>query len=226
MKLISYAFTASLLLTLSLDVNAAILLDYQPDANAGYGWFSIAGVGQQVSERFTLGANATVTSVEWFGFFDGDPAATGAFTVEFFSDENGLPATSGFAVTTNGILTGTDTGLANIYNGGPIYRWETPITPVDLDGGTTYWLGVKTSSSGRLWLWSHSTPDGSNDFVVRYADAEPWVASTPDRPSRDHQAFVLNGEYGAVPEPCSLAIFGIGAVFLVRPPCSAAATGC
>lgn len=74
----------------------------QPNNYTSTGFFS-DGEGNQIADEFTLGANARIVQINWFGYSTTFPGpilvdtVPRPFTVRFYSDTGaGLPATSAF----------------------------------------------------------------------------------------------------------------------------------
>lgn len=154
----------------------------------GLGWSSNAG-GQQVVQEFSLANNDTVTTISVYGLSTagGVNNTPQAFVLEFFADVAGTPNQTSFYSTTTAAIAGVDSGV----NWGvwTIYKYTFEVPAQSLSGGTTYWLGAK--STGTSWIWSAAASDGSGDLWSRYGDGAAWYQSSQG--SRDNHAFELEG---------------------------------
>jgi hypothetical protein len=157
-------------------------------------------------DNFALGSSASISSINFTGEYDNDPAPppflTG-FTLSIYSDSLGQPG--GLLYTQIVSSNANETLVA-----GQTYTYGINFTSsFAAAGGTTYWVSVVSDldqKSGNVWGWSSGTGgDGSS-----YQD----VTGLP----RTHQfydlAFTLNGDVTgdgtSVPEPISISIFGAG----------------
>jgi PEP-CTERM motif len=190
-------------------VQAALLYSAPPVGNTFTGWDSNSGQKQQIVQEFSLGTGGTVDTISFFGFHDsGTPSIGSTFVLEFFADIAGSPAANPFYSHTTAVVAGVDTGI-NTFNNKDIFRWDFSVPGVGLSAMTQYWFGVKSNSADR-WVWSHSASDGSGSLWFRFDDASAFEEFGGNI-GRDNQAMEFATSAAAVPEPTSLAIFGIGA---------------
>lgn len=187
-------------------VNATVIVDYELDENAGFGWNSNAGA-QQIAEAFTVDTATTATDITWWGFFH-DDSTIGDFDVLFFSDSSGTPDAVEFSLTSMLGLAGTATGLTNT-SGNAIFEFSMSLGSLGLAAGD-YWVSIRSSNGSPLFAWSHSSTDGTGNVFARFADDGAWEEFTTG--DRDRQAMQLIG----VPEPTSLLLIALGFIGLRR----------
>lgn len=196
----------------------------------GAGYVSDFDLGTQAADDFTLGAGAsTVTDIHWWGAYSPNPATPPAddFTVRIFAQgTSGLPLVTPLHEINAGSAGRTATGdqirveQSSIIIGEPptydtfdVYKYWVDIAPLPLVAGTRYWLSVvnnTTANPDHDWMWVHSATGNATDNVFRFSDAEAWFVSANSN-ARFDLAFNLTGDItGNIPEPSTLAIFGLG----------------
>jgi len=166
---------------------AAVIYSAPPDTTASLGWASNVST-QMIVQDFSLGSNATTTTISVYGASQALGNAPQAFVLEFFNDNAGTPDATSFYSTTTAAISGVDTGLN--WGAYDIYKYTFSVPAQFLSGGTTYWFGAK-STSATTWVWSHATSDGSNNVWYRNFDGAAWQQSAQGL--RDNQAFELEG---------------------------------
>ena len=178
------------------------------------------GDGGEVTEYvlandFTLASATSVTGgaiyivgVGGIGSWDG------TFDYWLFANTTG---NSPGAVLASGSATGVSTtsiGPQNWTLGGDVFRIDFNLaSPFSAAAGTNYWLGVHLSTNYNrdniYWVRTPLTAaQGSRNYYSQGGTFNNWTSPFAE------QAFYLNGvpAGGAVPEPTSLAIFGLGAL--------------
>ncbi|MCG8692160.1 MAG: hypothetical protein MI806_13210 [Minwuiales bacterium] len=211
-------------LGLSGAANAAALFS-KPNNPSSSVLFSDFPTGQQTADEFSLTTGATVTGVGWFGFyfdqFADDATVNRQFVIRIFNDVAGAPATTAFyqdTVTVSGVDTGTNSTSFGIYD---IYEYSSLITPVDLLGGTQYWLSVlENDPTTSQWGWQASTTVDGDLVATRQSEGGDWLVQdfsnqTGANRKRNEMAFNLSGDPldpdpVAVVEPGMLALLGLG----------------
>ncbi|MFM8175898.1 MAG: PEP-CTERM sorting domain-containing protein, partial [Pirellulaceae bacterium] len=150
---------------------------------------------------------AGVTALGGVGNWDG------VFGYSLFADSGsnspGTQLTSGLATKTT-----TNVGPNNWPAGGDVYRIDFNfVTPFSAAAATKYWLGVHLSADyirdHIFWVHTDNTGlNGTRGYRSQNGLFNNWTLTGYEN------AFYLNGTPagGPVPEPTSLAIFGLGAV--------------
>ena len=179
-------------------INSAILSDPNP-------------VGQILADDFTLAPGASIiTDVHWTGLYAGNNVpATDNFTVQFFLDTgSGAPQLLPLLSLPIGNAVRTDTGI-DFIGGIDLFRYSIDVAPIVLLPATPYWISIYNSADDTTWAWGgRLTGSPSDVLAVRtQGPTSAWCcASTGNR--LDFQ--LTNDALGAaVPEPASVALFGI-----------------
>jgi hypothetical protein len=173
-------------------------------ANGGY--FASTPTGYLQYDSFVLTANATVTSVSWYGvdlneLLGWTPVNPTSFTVTIHADAGGAPGAQLSFTTVEDSAGATDTGIDLLglnlfsYNG-------TLAAPFAATAGTRYWIGISDPTSNANWFWaSGSGTDGVHAAIVGGSLGA----------YEDDLSFTLAG---TVPEPGSALLFVLGAAGL------------
>ena len=168
----------------------------QNDTNGGgFGNFAT------VYDNFTLGASATITSVDWVGgYYNGSPSAISGFTLSIWGDSGGQPGAL-LATTSAGGNAGETLVSGNIYS------YSLGIAGFAATGGSQYWLSIVPDIGfPPQWGWATSIAGD----LVGYQDFFGTRSQVPT-----DFAFTLNGTAAVVPEPSTLAIAALGALGFV-----------
>lgn len=190
-------------------------LSDQPSAQS---FFSDAIAGQFFSQRmadnFTLDADATATSVRWWGgsqnfqFADIDNMAS--YTVVLYeADSAGGPGSVIYSdtVTDKNIRLGLSQTGATLFGGGIEYAYTLELeSAVALSAGTEYWISVGATlvdGGADAWVWSGS----SAGDLVNATDFFSGGGYTVFDPTFNDMAFEI------IPAP-STALMGFGIVGL------------
>jgi hypothetical protein len=173
--------------------------------------------------EFTLSAPATITGMQWVGWYasDGYPT-TPTFSYEILKDNSGTPISPTTGITTNSENYG-GTALTNLTysNTGMPYASVdgfTADTSISLAAGS-YWLSIYATdsiSTSYLFNWAptYAGTMYSLDGLDQGFDPNNWGIVANDAP-----AFALTGTASGVtppptttPEPISMIFFGTGLV--------------
>ena len=176
----------------------------------------------ETADRFALSEGASiVTDVHWWGmYFNESSDQADAFEVRIYTDNPsnpGLPTNVGTEIyvadvgsgsrTATGQLVATGGGLgSNVMARLPIFGYSAVlVTPFEATVGTTYWLSI-VNASARGWVWAlhePADPAGGYSYIAQSSSDTPVFNYV--YPGRT--AFQLTG---AVPEPATLALLGLG----------------
>lgn len=184
---------------------------YAETANGGY-WAS-AVEDLYHYDTFSLGSDALIQSVTWYGMgieeaFGLPPAHPTTFTVSIYADTGlGMPGALLSTTTMGNGASATDTGI-DFAGQLSVFQFSgTLSTPFQARAGSVYWIGISDPTSYASWFWSSGTGgDGVHAGLIE-GGAQPGL--------EDDMAFVLTGTVGAVPEPASAALFALGAAALL-----------
>ena len=185
--------SADLLYNQSFDTVAGTGYASQNDTNAG-------GLGNFATtyDNFTLPNLSTVTDVSWTGLYSGTISPIAGFTLQFYSDNGGVPGLSVYSTYITGTANETDIGS---FNGFESYTYAATLgSSFTALGGTQYWLSIVPDLGyPPQWFWATGTGgDGAGYQVFQGTGA----ASTHD------MAFSLSGL--ATPEPFTFGMMGLG----------------
>jgi hypothetical protein len=163
-------------------------------------------------DTFSLGSDALVQSVTWYGM--GIEEAFGlpanhptTFTISIYADSGiGMPGTLLSTSTIGNGANATDTGIdfAGLLS---IIQFSGSLaTPFQAHAGSVYWIGISDPTAYASWFWSSGTGgDGVHAGLIT-GGAQTGLT--------DDMAFTLSGTVSAVPEPASAALFALGAAAL------------
>ena len=180
--------------------NAATILS-KPLNLTLFGWNSnFPNNLQQSTDDVQLIAASTVDMIEWYGF---GGAGTTSFRIRFFTGVADNAVTVHF-YQDDVTATAVDTGFDHV--GFDVFKYTADITDVLLMAGTRYELSIM-STLASTWTWNHSDSEGGDDLFHRDGDADDWREI--GGPGVDSHAFTLLSAM-RVPEPGTLAIFGLG----------------
>ena len=165
-----------------------------------------------VYDNFTLAANSTLTSVDWYGGYFNPPSQgviTG-FTITIYQDNAGTVGASYATVTIPGNANETFVGFDSIPPGDiPAYSYSSITGAIPLLGGTQYWMSIVADAAfPPQWGWEDGSGGDGTAYRTFFGVTDPYPADF---------AFTLNGtptDVVAVPEPSSLVVLGAGLVSL------------
>ena len=160
--------------------------------------------------QFTLSSAATITGMEWWGFYynGNTPPAADLFDYDIQMNPGGGGQPSGDI--TSGVLGGlsvTDTG--NVCDGCEVYQYNASAS-ISLPAGT-YYLSIydTVSNPGNTFTWCTSTESatGTEEWSYDTSGVYGWLG-VPE----DGLAFNLTGESSGafVPEPATMTLLGLG----------------
>lgn len=154
------------------------------------------------SEDFTLTTATTITDIHFWSVDRG--LTDGTISWQIYADSTGAPG----AVLTSGNTAVTRTATGNVLGFGTEFENDFNITPFLLGAGT-YHLGLHNgalSNTTRDEFYWETT--AGNATTRGQEDIAPFGGGWSNN-GQEH-AFYLTGVTGAVPEPASLALLGIG----------------
>lgn len=156
--------------------------------------------GQLVADNFALPGAASLQSLSWWGgYVVALGAVTDLFQLRLYSDISGKgTVVEEFkSVAAKGLATAlTDASGLQVFQ----YDYLLP-KPVNLSGGTTYYLSVEYETDGLSnWFWLAGS-DGNSESWVLQDGSDKWLSQNTDL------AFELRGTpRQPIPEPGSLAL--------------------
>lgn len=192
-------------------------------ASVGLGWYSSSEPRPtrnfRHADNFTLGGDASVGGVRWWGLSEGvshtDLSNFGSFTVEFWTNRtvpsgNIRPRDLIASVTVDLAQTNaTATGRA-APSGALEYAHELTLDgPVDLSGGEIYWISISARSidpRADVWQWQDSDLSDGLSSSFDYGQNRWLVLDDTD------SAFELI----AVPAPGGLGVLAMGVLVAQR----------
>ena len=177
--------------------------------------------GYFAADDFELADECRITDVHWWGVYLVEPPPDDDFTIEFYEDVSGSPAMDPFESFNVGPVTRQYAEKDLVTQGGGVYKiygYSCYLTtPVDLSGGTRYYLSVYNNTEINTdddWVWmSAGTPTGTEEVWWRDSQTMAWalISTEPPYIPRELVAFKLTGT--VIPEPVSSLLF-VGSVGL------------
>ncbi len=193
------------------------------DADVGLGWYSSSEPRPtrnfRHADNFTLGQDASISSVRWWGLTEGlshtDLSNFDSFTIEFWTNRtvpNGnirpLNLIASTTIDLTDVMT-SETGRA-APTGALEYMHEAMLAdPVALQSDAIYWISISARSidpSVDVWQWQDSNLYDTRSTSFDYNQNQWIVLEDTD------SAFELI----AVPAPGALGVLGLGAVLAHR----------
>lgn len=188
-----------LVLAASLAVQAGVT--QPPDQVAG--WWSNTTNTQVMADDFAAPITGQITVVEWWGlFYPSNLPTSDTFTIRVFTDSSGSPGAKISDEST--AIVPISTGISAA--GYDEYYYSMALTaPVALTSGANYWISILCTNGE--WCWeTGSGGNGINAYTLI-----PPTFETGWGFFSDDQAMVIT----VVPEPGSIALFGIGIAAVV-----------
>ena len=175
------------------------------------------GNTDQHADDFTLVANSSITTVEWYGYYEVgvNPSPVDEdFLIRIYQDAGG--ALGNFVAERNVQARGiTDTGLmgAPAFGDRNIFSYSSDIAPLALNAGDYFIAIVEDDDDTNTWIWANasltSAPLAGLGLLGDDLDPNNWFDVGPG-----DQAFTLHGTTEAIPEPSTLLIWSLFAVAL------------
>lgn len=202
----SIAAAAGALALQSSVASAAVIFDQSVDVTVTAVPSDINYFLAEAAGDFQLQPGAsTVSGIRWWGGYSNMPTGIDSFAIRIFADDAGVPAADALAEFDVGQASRVSTGL-DAY-GLDVYAYEASFGPVDLMANVTYWLSIVHDTSAgdiEIWYWS---ADHAGSSLYRF------MPSGPDWIEQDARlGFQLTNDTATVPEPGTLAIFGLSLV--------------
>ncbi len=199
-----------LCLALAMPAGATVIVDQAHDATLPGKFSNYVGAletNQQAADNFSLFDDATLTSLSWVGQYDVEQTALTNpvdFRIYFFADAGGLPG-SVPVITVDAPATGVATGGS--FDSSPWLAYSIALPSLFLSSGE-FWISILEYDTqtpdvgGSQWMWGRASLSGSS--ATRSGDVDTWMITG------SNMAFTLEGTAAGVPEPASLALFGLG----------------
>lgn len=138
------------------------------------------------ADDFVLSSDQVVTDIHFWTLEIDTPGRTVEYF--FFEDVAGSPSDTPFASGTGILIDRVDTNR-DAFGLDEVEYWVDLDTPLTLDGGTTYWLGLSLSGSSVFWETSDSG-FGNIACISGGGSFNDWVCTQ----SLPNLAFLLTGE--------------------------------
>ena len=187
------------------DARAAIIFDNgMPDqVTAAFSDFISV---QQAGDFFTFATTQTIRDVHWWGVYDpNSPIPTeDDFTLRIYNVAVGVPEINPTVLNLSIANGASRTATGNQVSGAFDEYAYSVVIPDLLLGPGDYFLSIVNDTSGPNGRWAWSTSDQLGTFATRTVDGEPWSVF------QRNLAFNLTNDIVGVPEPGTLALFGIG----------------
>lgn len=179
--------------------------------------------GFEAFENFTLGANATIRSVSWYGVYltgtltNGAPNTT-SWDLSFSADSSGAPGTQlSLTTLTAAQVTSNLVGTGNLgFNTINVYLFTANLSAFSATSGVQYWFSALSHGSTFLprFAWMQGSGGDNVSYSLQLTSGTPVGSSTP----AGDRAFTLY-DTAQVPEPSSiLLVLPFGLAFLFRKP--------
>lgn len=193
---------------------------FNQDLNTGLsGTYSNTG-GQVRADNFMLDADAQITDVHWYGFYEVplNPLDTSVdFRLRFYADASGLPGTLLYdQLVAAAVANSTMAVTGGSFVDSMIYEFTAdPIDPLSVNAGETLWISLAEEDAatpregGTQWLWNYSSVASMASASINDNGMDDWS------PDGGNLAFYLTGESDggtAIPEPATMLLFGSGLV--------------
>jgi hypothetical protein len=166
----------------------------QNDTSGGNGNFAT------VYDNFTLAGDGNVTDLSWTGVYFNPPTPSpmAGFTIQFYSDNAGIPGASLFSTYVTGTANETDLGS---FGGIETFGYSGNLgTAFGATGNTQYWISIVPDLGfPPQWGWSTGTGGDGASYQVFFGTG--YVRASDE-------AFTLSGV--ATPEPVSVGLMGFG----------------
>jgi hypothetical protein len=158
---------------LSVSVRGEVLFEQAPFRNEVAGLTSIAP-GQQIADDFRASTDVAVTTVNWFGFYIGDPAQPHRFRIAFHSDAGGIltdPAVVEFTATPT-----TTFAFRPSPDLPPVSSFSAVIPRTIFRADEQSWVSIVDLDDGPQFRWQESALDrGVGLWGTRQSDEEAWT---------------------------------------------------
>lgn len=193
-----FALFAIIMLAIASTSHAVVLKEQLPlDGFEALVSDDIPSPTQFIADDFSIGpSGATIGSVTWWGtYYSGTPADD--FTIRIYGDISG----TGNVVQTYQppSVIRTPTSLVTVF-GHPVFEYHFNPTGLVLNTGT-WWLEIVNSYAGGSWGWQMGAAGNSLGYY-RDTNSDDWRQLVLD--------FAFRLTDTAIPEPATLALFGIG----------------
>ena len=213
LKVASTLLGLGLILSNPAHAGAIIYDNGAPAPNSGYIGVVVL---VDIADDFTLGDTSVVADAHWFGqYYNVDQAGSSPsndnFTVRLLNDDGtGTMPDSGAGQT---LFTGNPNrqivGQIDVYPDDPetdllvdVFKYSVAFEPVTLAPGK-HWLAIFNDlDESWMWIWLTSMPAEAGSEVAIYSSGT-WD-------SNDDGVTALSFALSTVPEPGTLALFGLG----------------
>ena len=188
------------------EVTAGVILDWSPQTTGAVAEDDYTNLlaSQSFAELFSFANGAQVTGMDIY-----DAASYGhvgdSATISLWSDSAGQPGAliTRFTESVSVVDTqGANTGEQRLH--------VDFTTPLNLSGGTTYWIGMTGTSTYFLQTGLKGPGHPGDSSMYQYSAFYTYGSLTPI----GDMAFRLEGNASPVPEPSSFALLGLGALSL------------
>jgi hypothetical protein len=173
---------------------------------------AVGGIGNFATayDNFSIKATVPITDATWQGGYFGppNPGPITGFTLTFWKDNGGQPGTALLSEHINGNANqsprGFDPGLGG---GGQVFNYSTNLpTPFLAQANTPYWLSIVPdldfSDDPSIGQWAWHTGTGGDGKMVQDYLGQRFTFN-------EDLAFSLSSPQAVVPEPASLAAWGL-----------------